>query len=461
MRRTSPGSLPGRRGGPVLALLPPILACLLAGPLAAEPLSLAGALRMAGTGSAAADSAQLATAAAREDTVATRALYLPEVTFDGGFRALDERPGLVSQPMSLGPMTLPSLVFPTEDKDSWRYRAAVRYLVWDFGKRSSAVAAAQSRAQAVQAGGSAQTRRAQNEAASRYLALLNIKAQKQVVAQRRQTLAAHLGMARAQFEHGVVARNDLLRTEVTLRQVDDADSALDRTYASGLEALNVAIGVDPASARELPESLPAPPPIPWDESACRRKAVEDNETVRAMKAKVEANRNLLVLHRRDYYPNLVAEADHTYVQDSFLNHPHENAFAIGLSWKVFDGARAAKVHRSEAETDESARALVESERNAGNEATAALRAFQQSIQELRTAARNVESAEENLRIVQDQYQEGLVRNADVLDAESVLAESRSSQAERRYRAYSQQAALLTVLGEDLSAFYDQLPSLEK
>ena len=94
-------------------------------------------------------------------------------------------------------------------------------------------------------------------------------------------------------------------------------------------------------------------------------------------------------------------------------------------------------------------------------AAAALRAFHQSLREVETSRENVLAAEENLRIVGDQYREGLLRTTDVLDAESVLAESRSALAERRYRAYSQQVALLAVLGEDLPAFYESTTSLEK
>ena len=77
---------------------------------------------------------------------------------------------------------------------------------------------------------------------------------------------------------------------------------------------------------------------------------------------------------------------------------------------------------------------------------------------METAAENVKASEENLRIVEDQYKEGLSRTTDVLDAESVLAESRFSLAERRYRAYTKQAALLAALGEDLPAFYEHAPS---
>jgi hypothetical protein len=43
----------------------------------------------------------------------------------------------------------------------------------------------------------------------------------------------------------------------------------------------------------------------------------------------------------------------------------------------------------------------------------------------------------------------------VLDAESVLAESRFSLASRRSRLLAQQAVLLAALGEDLPGFFER------
>jgi len=135
--------------------------------------------------------------------------------------------------------------------------------------------------------------------------------------------------------------------------------------------------------------------------------------------------------------------------------------SLGLSWKVFDGGlRSAKVRQSDSETERARRELLEAQRLAESGVAAALRAFRQSLREMESSAENVKAAQENLRIVGDQYREGLLRTTDVLDAEAVLAESRTALAERRYRAYSQQAALLAALGEDLPAFYESTKSLE-
>lgn len=451
-----------RRGIPSMRA---VIACLALAGLptwAQEPLTLAGALRQAGVASLQSDNARLSQAAAREDSAQVKALYLPEFAFMGGFRALDERPGLLSQPMHLGAITVPSQIIPMEDKDSWRYKASLQYLVWDFGKRSRALSASRAKEEAVSFAGRGEILRAQSETASRYLALLNIKAQKRVVAQRRETLERHLQDVKALFEHGMVARNDLLRTEVALRTVGDVDHALDQGYASALEALKVGMGLPGTSVVALPEEIVGPPRLPWDETACRAKAIDGNPLVRAQKARVKALKDQGVLKRRDFLPNVVAEASHTYAQNSYMAHEHENAITLGLSWKVFDGGiRSAKVRQSDFETDRARRELLEAERQAESAAAAALRAYRQSLSEMDTSRENVKAAEENLRIVSDQYKEGLVRNTDVLDAESVLAESRSALAERRHRAYSQQVFLLVALGEDMPAFYETTTALEK
>lgn len=430
--------------------------------MAAEPLTLAKALRQAGMASLQADGARMALAGAREDSAQVKALYLPEFRFTGGYRALDQRPELLSQPMHLGPITVPSQVFPIEDKDSWRYKASLQYLVWDFGKRESALSANRAKEQAVGFSGHAEICKGQGETASRYLALLNLKAQKRVVAQRQEALTNHLKVVKALFENGVVARNDVLRTEVALRSVQDINHALDQAYASHLEALNVTMGQPGTAELELPQELAGPPRLTWDEAMCRTKAGEANDLVRAQRAKLKALEHQNSFRRKDFLPEVVAEASHTYAQNSFMSHNHENALFLGVSWKVFDGGiRSAKVRQSDVETERARRDLLEVQRLAESGAAASLRAFHQALREVETSRENVTSAEENLRIVGDQYKEGLVRNTDVLDAESVLAESRSALAERRYRAFGQQVALLAALGEDLPAFYESANVQEK
>mgnify|MGYP001227058331 CR=1 FL=1 len=438
-------------------------------PLGAEPLSLSEALRRAEMASFRADNARLERAKALEETGQVKSLYLPEVNFQGGHLNLDERPELRFGPVAIGPLNLGGMTIgplnlgpmgtPTADKDSWRYKLSVDYLLYDFGKREKALSATRAKEEAIGLKGGEEIKQAQAEVAARYVALLNVKAQRQVLFQRRKSLEDHLKTVQDLYQNGVVARNDLLRTEVALRGIGDVERALDSAEAAATEALNVAMGQEATTPLELPDGLEAPPALPWDETSCRTRAAQGNEGVKALKAKTKALQKQVELKRGDYTPNVVAEAAHSYEQNSWSLHPHENALYIGLSWKVFDGARSSKVRHASAELEQGKRETLEAERQAGNAAVAAYRDVQVALQEVQTAEANVRASEENLRIVEDQYKEGLAKSTDALDAEAVLADSRFSLAAKRYRAYARQAALLATLGEDLPAFYSHVTTI--
>jgi outer membrane protein TolC len=422
--------------------------------LTQEPgiLTLPEAMRKVSRGSVQADTARIDRSIAREDSVQVSTLYTPQVTFEGGHLNLDNAPFFVNGPV----------VFPAGEKQSWHYKLDARYLLWDGGRRSAALEGSRFREMAVDLRGSDSVRRAQAEVAARYAALLTVKAQKRVVAQRRESLGEHLRTVQDLFENGVVARNDLLRTEVSLRSVGDSDGALDDAYANALEALNVAMGLDPATPQQIPGSLPPAPPVPWDEEECRRLGAVHNGSVLAMEAKIQALAQQLQARKRDYYPSLIAEVSHAYDQNKYMLHPWVTSFFVGLSVNVFDGGeRASKIRQASLEMDRATREYAEARRASEASAALALREFRQALREAETARANVAASEENLRIVQDQYREGIARNADVLDAEQVLAESRFSLAQKDLQAYARQAALLAALGEDLVAFYAGLDTPER
>lgn len=413
----------------------------------AAVLTLPEALRTVGRSSVQADAARIDRDSAREDSVQIASLYTPRFTLEGGHLNLANAPAFIDGP----------ILFPAGEKQSWHYKFEARYLLWDGGRRAAALEGSRFREAAVDHAGSDAVRQAQAEVAGRYASLLTVKAQKRVVSQRRETLTEHLKTVRDLFDNGVVARNDLLRTEVSLRSVGDADGALDDAYASALEALNVAMGLDPTAPQELPEGLPPPPPVPWDEEGCRSLGASHNGRVLALEAKIRALEEQIQLRRRAYYPSLVAEVTHAYDQNKYMLYPYATSLFVGFSVNLFDGGeRASKIRQASLEMDRAARELAEARRHAETAAAQALREFRQALREAQTARANVDASVENLRIVGDQYREGIARNADVLDAEQVLAESRFALAQKDLQAYARQAALLAALGQDLPAFYAAL-----
>ena len=437
---------------------PLLLACLPAAlalaPMAPVPLTLPAALRQAERASLQTDLAVLARARARQASLEVQASYLPGLKLQGGHLNTDTESALLTTPIQLGPFMVPSLTEPVAQKSAWSYQLKADYLLFDFGLRASALAAARAQERAVDLGGRDQVRRAQAEVAARYLGALELQARMEVAAQREQAIQDHLKDARSLLAQGLVARNDVLRAEVALRGVKDAQRALADGLRSAREGLNVALGQPPTAALALPGTLGDPPALPWDEEAVRRRAVTGNEGLRALQAKVQATRAQTRLRGRDCLPKVVASLEHDYQENEYLLHPQQNALFLGVSWQLFDGgARSARLSQARAEQDVASRELLEASRQAENAAVQARRAFTQALAEAGSARADVAAAQENLRILKEQYRLGVAKGADVLDAETLLADARFSLADRRTRAFTQQAALLAILGEDLAAFY--------
>ncbi len=433
----------------------PFLAVLLAAGFAGHAgdrdhtLALAEALDRAARGSEAARLGELDLRAAREETARARALYRPSATLDLSHTNLDHDPFFVFGPSA----------FPAGEQVFWKYQFAVREVLWDGGRRRAALGASRSGEAAAEAGRSDAVVQAQLATLGAYLEVVALGERRAVVERRLKALEDHRRVARALFEEGVVARNDLLRTEVALRTVADQGSDLENRRALAAETLARAMGEDPDPGTALPERLPGVPALPWDAPVCQARAAERNAGLRALSRRLAAQEELVALRRRDAYPTAVVQAFHSYEQNRYLLYPHVTGVFVGLSWNFYDGgARAAKVREAQAEAEKTRVRLEDARRAVRIAVDQAWRDYQQALREAATALTNEEAAAENLRILEDQYREGLVRTTDVLDAESVLADSRFASASQKYRAYQRQGALLALLGEDLAAFYAGLPA---
>lgn len=449
MRGPHHGNISRRRGGPAVRARGALAfaAALWLAPAGAQTvLTLPEALRLTSRQSYEAEAARLDAAAAQDQTEEIKTSYFPQVTLEGGHLSLDNQPYFVSGP----------IVFPSANKDSWQYKLAVREILWDGGRRGTAVAASRTRESAVGLKGDSDVARAQAAVAERYVTLLSLRAERGVLAQRREALEDYRRVVKDLFDQGMVARNDLLRTEVALRSVEDQASDLENACATSAETLNKALGLDPAAPQALPDGLPPPPAIPWEDGACRSRALDQNLGLKALAQKVKGLDQVVQLRRKDYYPRVVAEAAGSYTQNDYLLYPSVNSLFVGLSLDVFDGgARAARIRQAEADADKARRELEEARRGVSVTVSQALRDYGEALKQVETAKANVTASEENLRIIEDQYKEGLARTTDVLDAVTVLAESRWQVVRMHYRAYAHQAALLAAMGEDMPSFYEK------
>ncbi len=461
MHPTRHSGLPPRYGSRVMkavrlfaayALVAAPLTAAAAGADATAVLSLSQALQRVAKGSLAASDRDLDVAASRQQTRQARARLYPTLDLSGGFTDRDSPVIAVFGDFEA----------PLNDNTYAQSQLAARYLLWDGGVRSSSIEAARALEDVAGDAGDARIVAAQLEGMGAYLQAMIAKARQAAVAKRIEAVQGHLKVVRDMFGQGMVARNDLLETQVRLRTVKDRALELADRETTAVRELERIMGEAPADAVTLPDRLPAPPPLAGSLDELVKASLDRNPVIRAARAKVAAAAKQEALQQLTGRPKVFAEAAHTYEQNPYMLYPNSNYIFVGFSWNLIDGgARATQRERASLEVTKAQRDLEEARRRAANGVDKAYREYRQALREAKTARANVAAAEENLRIEEDQYRAGMSKTADVLDAEALLAESRFALIAQHYNAYLKQGRLLALSGESLVDFYRSLaPSAE-
>ncbi len=413
-------------------------------PQAPAVITLPEALRAAASQSQAAVAAGLDVRAAEEQTVRAKAAYWPILSASGNWQGRDHEVVAIFGTFEV----------PTTLKNFFTAEADVTELLWDGGRRSAALAISRGGEAATTLKGKADVQAAQLQGLGAYLRVLLLKAQRRVVDQRIASLEEHLRVAQDQYDQGLVARNDLLGTEVRLRVVKDQVTEIANGIAVATQTLGRLMGRPADETLTLPESLSSPPPLPDGLEGLKQRTAESNPRLQALRASLQVNESTVKARKGEIWPSFYAQYAHTYQQNDFLAYPNANVFYVGLSWQVWEnGSRRAAVRQAEIASRKTESEIAELARSLDTEVDQAWRDLAQAKREAETARLNVKAAEENLRIEEDQYKAGLTRTLDVLDAESTLAESRFSLVNQHYTAYLKEGLLAAAAGLDLEAVF--------
>jgi outer membrane protein len=119
----------------------------------------------------------------------------------------------------------------------------------------------------------------------------------------------------------------------------------------------------------------------------------------------------------------------------------------GLSWNAFDGGRTrAATAQARAQADALRQDAIEMERRVRVEVTSRALDVSTALAARDVARRATEAATENLRVVQDRYQEGVVSSSDLLDAENVLLRAHLEETQATSQLHLARAALDRAVG---------------
>jgi outer membrane protein TolC len=263
------------------------------------------------------------------------------------------------------------------------------------------------------------------------------------------SLAAHTRDVEDMRRTGQVPTNDYLAAAVSLADATQrelaaqgalqiANALYNRRVGRPLDAPVTLEALDEALTADVTEASLAT--LLAQAQATRPELAELADAADALAARATAAR----AERR---PRLAVDGGYAYLENEFLNRQDYWFVTLGVQMRLFDSGRSR--HATASLERQSAAVLAERTDLAAAVELDVRRAFEQlttARSRLDVAARAVEQAAENLRVVRDRYRNGEGTNSEVLDAEALRILSISNSDTARYDVRFAELRLARAVG---------------
>ena len=242
-------------------------------------------------------------------------------------------------------------------------------------------------------------------------------------------LRAHAKDAKRFYEQGLIARNDLLKSEVGLaaavQQAEraDADEKIAASMVNSLLNRDAEEAVDLSDIAVTPEHAPAFDPLFESALANRPVLMLLKNTVnqievgeRLAKSPRYPQVNLVAGYARDGDRPDTAENDHSNTENASIS--------VEVSWTFFQwGKTDADVANARQERQATLHYIRDIENKIRFEVRQALLDLEVARKNISTAETALAQAEENYRITDRQYRQQVVNSSEVLDARAYLTQA--------------------------------------
>jgi len=259
--------------------------------------------------------------------------------------------------------------------------------------------------------------------------------------------AGHMKNVQAQYDAGMVAKSDVLASEVSLANAQNSLIKAQNNYQLAVSSLNNAIGLPLDSELKLKEDLKYEPySLTLDD--CARYAMANRPEIAEYQAKIAIARDDVKIAKSGYRPTVEFTAAQDWYDNKLPGSKNSNwLVALTLSWKIFDsGLNNAKVKQAQSSVD----TALEQARQKRDAILLEVRQYYLSMQEaekrIDTSKAAVKQAEENLRIAEVRYNAGAGTNLDVLDAVLSLNQAKTNYIQALYDYNTSKAQLDKAMG---------------
>lgn len=274
----------------------------------------------------------------------------------------------------------------------------------------------------------------------------NMKALRQESVDR---LQAHLDNVIAQYNVGIVARADVLRSEAELANAQQNYITASNEYDVAEATLNNIIGTPLGTTLLLKDRLQYEP-YENDMAYCLAYSEQHRPELKQAEYAIDSAEAALVVARSGHMPKVYANASNNWGGNGsdWPGDDDENwSVGVTASMNVFDsGVTWSKIHAAQenlAKAKESQRQIKD---NVELEVRTDYLNLREAEKRITTTQVAVASAEEDYHIAVVRYQAGVGTNIDVMDAQEALTQAKTNYYQALYNYNTSKAALNTSMG---------------
>jgi outer membrane protein len=346
-----------------------------------------------------------------------------------------------------------SQTVPTSQDQFLTYGVKATQLLYDFGKSSSSIDAAQYGLKASEVA----TDRSKNQSAldfiTAYLDLLESEKLLTVASEEVDRYEAHKKDTDIRYRAGVITKNEVLQVNVTL-----ADSRQRLLSAENLRSLRESkinsLLLKPLNDSVQPEEINADPAAGLTLEEAWTSAEAARNVLKEMDAAIAAKEQSIQSMQAEYLPTFYVSGGYEYLENKYMVHQDNWSAIVGVSINLSSGgASESKLGMARAELRSLKLAREKLLDNIRLEVKSAYLDLQSSAKKREVTKAAIEQAEENLRLQKLRYKEGVGTATEVLDAVTLLTTAESNSWKALYGFKRAEAFLLKAAGKDLAGVY--------
>ncbi len=383
----------------------------------------------------------------------TGTLLLPSVKFGGAYTRLSSVPSFEVN-LPLPPPAPTHFVLAPAILDNYNLRVTVQQPLFTGWKVQGAVDAAEYTAQASQKDYDRDKSNLVFDITSAYWNLSKALELQKVVDENVEQVRAHVKDARSWESQGLITNNDVLKVQVQLSEAQLRQIDAKNGVQLARIALNNVIGIPLETDVRLTTTLDHKPREFAPLQSLVKQALDKRSDAEALKYRIKAGESGVSMAVSNWFPQVYLTGNY------YINRPNQRFqpivdqfkntwdLGVGVSFDIWNwGTAIHQTDQAKAQLAQAQDGFAQLQDAITLDVTSNYLNLQRAKERITVAREGVQQAEENYRITNNKFKQGVSVNTDLLDAEVALLQAKTNYTQALTDYELAEAGLERAIGE--------------